>query len=215
MTNSSFRVTSSLILLLIVALGSEFSPLRAAASDDKQILMEKVEMDWIKPEKLGSSRGASPTARDNKWILVEFAYTISPDPSAKEKVNFLDEVTFKVSVEGREGEGDERTAKTAILTGEVTYMAVPIGKGYGALYISPDVAAYYRIDKYMSKFNVNVQALIGGQVVDFKDKRKDDENWYTRADYKIVPGMLLNKQQSVFILNDTDRYPTIKPKQGN
>lgn len=164
------------------------------------------------PEKIGRPRGASGASRDTKWTLVEFSYNVYPDPNSKEKVNYVDEITFKVSVEGRVQEGDARDAQTAVLTGEVTYMTVPLGKGYGSFYISPDAVARYRI----GQFNINVQALIGGQVVDTKDKKKEkeeDANWFTRSDYKILPGLLLNKNQSPFILNDTDRYPVIKPKQ--
>lgn len=170
-------------------------------------------MDQIKLDKMGTNRGSAPTAT-GKWILVEFSYEVKPDP-AKDKSTHLDEVQFKVSVEGTEGDGDRKSTKTVILSGEVTYMVVPVGKGFGSMYIPADVAALYHIDKYMSKYNVNVQVFVGGQLVDSKDKKSDDENWFARPDYKNIPGMLLNKQQSPFVVNDTDRYPTIKPKQGN
>lgn len=212
MTNSSFRVASSLILLLI--LGSWFSVSDAsAAADDRRVVLDRVEMDQIKLDKMGTNRGSSPTAT-GKWILVEFSYEVKPDPE-KEKSTHLDEVQFKVSVEGSDGEG-RKSDKTVILSGEVTYMAVPVGKGFGSMYIPADVAAIYHIDRYMSNYNVNVQAFVGGQLVDSKDKKSGEaDNWFARPDFKNIPGMLLNKQQSPFVVNDTDRYPTIKPKQGN
>ncbi len=183
-----------------------------AASEEKRILIDKIETDTMTPDKLGRSRGSAGTGRD-KWVLIDFSYEVFPDPNSKEKVNFLDDVTFKISVEARAGEGDFRNAPVAILTAEVTYMLVPVGKGYGSFYISPDAVAAYHLDRFLSQCNINVQAVVGGQVVDSKDKKKDEENWFARSDYKIISGIVLTKNQTPFILNDTDRYPVIKPKQ--
>lgn len=211
MTNSSSRVASSLILLLICWLGIDLSHVRAA-SDDKPVVMDKVESELVKPDSVGPRRSGGPSGgRDNKWVLVEFTYNVLGDPNAKEKINFMDEVTFKVSIEGRVGEGSAQ--QTAILQGEVTYMSVPLGKGWGSFYLSPDVAAQYHVDKNLSQYNINVQAVVGGQTVDQKDKKRDDENWYARSDYKMISGCVFTKNQTPFVLSDLDRYPTIKPKQ--
>lgn len=195
----------------MLGLGSDFSHVRAA-SDEKRIIIDKVETDTVTAERTGKSRGSVGTGRD-KWILVEIAYEVFPDPASKEKTNYLEEATFKVNVEARAGEGDFRSAPVAILTAEVTYMNLPFGKGYASFYISPDAAGVYRLDRFLSQCNINAQALIGGQVVDSRDKRKDEENWYSRSDYKVVPGVVMLKNQTPFILWDTDRYPVIKPKQ--
>lgn len=204
MTNSSARIPSSLILLLIV-LGLSFSKVHAA--DDVPVLIDKVETDTMKPEKVGASRGGGGGSRDSKWVIIEFSYTVTPDKDSKNP--FIDEVQFKANIEARDGAGDSRSTDPVILTGDVTYVCVPAGKGFGSLYIPPDVAARYSLDRYLSQFNVNIQAFVGGQMVDSKDKRREQkEDWF--SGYKTVSGLVYNKMQSPFILNDTDRYPAIK-----
>lgn len=206
MTNSAARIRSSLILLLVVILGCSFSHVNA---QDPVVFIDKVETEMITPEKLGAPRSGS-SGRPAKWVLVEFSYTVTPENRGE----YLEEVQFKANIEGDAATKDDRKQQPVILTGEVTYMQVPAGKGFGSLYISPDVATRYHIEQNLSKFNVNVQAYVGGQMVDTKDKRKEnDPNWF--APYKSISGLVMNKTQSVFILNDTDRYPTVKPKQGN
>lgn len=218
MTNSSIRVASSLILLLFVVLGIDLTHIQAAGDRDKQIIIDKVEAETIKAENFGRSRGGGGGSRDGKWIIIEFTYEVKPDSENKDKDHppYVDELTFKVNIEGRltDGAFNGSDAKVAILNGEVTYVAVPYGKGFGCFYISPDVAAYYHLDRFLGQCNINVQALIGGQMVDSKDKKKDDENWFSRSDYKIVSGLIMTKAQSPFLLMDIDRYPTIKPSSG-
>lgn len=208
----------SLILLLALLLGIENSKVRAA--DETPIVIEKVETDWVKAEKLGIPRGANSQRDQQKWLLVEITFTAYPDPKQDKpgkqaKLNFLDEVQFKVIVEGREEDGSPTNTNPVLLTGDVTYMMVPTApqgaKNFASFYIPSDVAARYHLDKYITQFDVNAQALVGGQVADSKNKKSDDKaDWY--AGYPTVDGKIFNKNQSPFILNDTDRYPTIKPK---
>lgn len=178
------------------------------AADEKQIVIDKIEFETMSPEKMGKSHGGGGASRDNKWTVVDISYTVYPDPNSKEKVSFLEGASFKVNVEGRDGEASD--AQITILTGEVAYLMLPMGKGFASFYIPPEVVTRYRV----GQFNVNVQALLGGQVIDSKDKKREkEENWFARSDYKILPGLVLTQNQSPFILNDTDRYPVIKPKQ--
>lgn len=200
------RTRVSLILLLTTLLACSFSQVRAA--EDPVIFFDKVESEFVSPDKWGPTRPGG-SSRPAKWVLIEFNYTVTP----ANKAEYVDEVQFKANIEGDSATKEDRTQTPVMLTAEVTYMMVPAGKGFGSFYISPDVAARYHLTENLSKFNINIQAFVGGQKVDAKDKKRDEENWYSK--YPTVAGLVLTKVQSPFILNDADRYPTIKPKQGN
>jgi hypothetical protein len=210
MTTTSGRISSSLIPLLLVIAAFNFS--KALAEEPAPITLEKVETDTIRADRFGASRPGGGS-KEQKWIIIEFSFLTNPPKDKKN--DFLDEVQFKVMVEAREDDGPLRGTTPVFLTGEVTYVCVStMGKGMGSFYISPDVAARYHIDRSLSQLNVNVQAFINGQSVSSKDKRREDkDDWY--ANYKTIPNLVFTKNQSPFILNDLDRYPTIKPKTGN
>ena len=62
---------------------------------------------------------------------------------------------------------------------------------------------------FTEKFNVHVEAYVGGAKVDYFDKTKEqDPDWFSKL--QAVPDMVFRQDQCVFIVNDPARYPQIK-----
>jgi hypothetical protein len=152
-----------------------------------------------------------------KWLRVEWHYQVVP----KGPSPVVDAVEFRVSVEGRDLYAKEATTADGIpvaLTGSVTYVnltATP--DGYGVVYVHPSALARYGskngASDFEEKFNVHVEAYIGGALMDFIDKEKpQDPKWFSA--YKAVPTYLLRQDQSPFLLSDISRYPELKPLAG-
>jgi hypothetical protein len=159
-----------------------------------------------------ASGGGGGTER-GQWLRVEWHYTIAP----KTPVPFVDAIEFRVWVEGRDLYATEATTADGIpvaLTGAVTYINLPeMRDGYGAIYVHPSTLARYGskdASDFTEKFNVHVEAYVGGVKMDFFDKNKpQDPNWYQTL--KAVPNLLIRQDQCPFIIDDSARYPQLKP----
>jgi hypothetical protein len=149
-----------------------------------------------------------------QWLKVEWHYSVVP-----QKIPFLDAVTFKVWVEGRDlyaanAPGNQGVA--VALTGSVDYVNLAKSRDdYGVVYLHPSTLARYSTSEGVSdfdrKFNVHVEADVGGKPVDNIDKFKDPSgqlDWFT----KLVPisGLVYRQNQSPFIGVNVSRYPAIK-----
>jgi hypothetical protein len=129
----------------------------------------------------GTSGGGSSDV--GQWLKVEFHYGTTPVLTTK----YLDEVQFKIWIEGL-----DLLAKNApvpgkgvavVMTGEVTYVNVPAGKDlYGSFYVHPNTIGRYSsrdAEDFDRKFNIHVEAYVGGQLMDQIDKRKEkDPAWF-------------------------------------
>jgi hypothetical protein len=144
---------------------------------------------------------------------VEFHYGTTP----LLKTNYVDAVEFKVWIEGRDMLDPDAQVKgkgvAVALTGTVTYVNIPAGKDiYGVVYVHPSSLGRYCERTYTDfdrKFNIHIQALIGGAEMDHFDKNKEkDTNWYVPL--KPVPDLVHRQDQCPFLLTDPDRYPAIK-----
>ncbi len=172
--------------------GFSFAKVNAQPDSSGVIVIDKVESELIKPDRVGATRSGGNT-REQKWVLIEFTFAVTPPKEAK--TGFLEEVQFKVMVEARDEDGPFRSTSPVFLSGDVTYICVPAStRTYGSFYIPADVAARYHIDKNLTQGNINVQAFVGGQMVDSKDKRPEDkDDWY--ANYKTIANLVFNKNQ--------------------
>jgi len=159
-----------------------------------------------------SSSSGGGGGGDNKWLKVEFHYSVTPSKGAE----FVDSAEFKVWIEARDlyapnAPGDEGIA--VMLTGTVTYINIPKGKdAYGVFYVSPSTLARYSskqgVSDFERKFNVHVEVSIGGKMVDVLDKNKDTDKWWLAP--PSVSGLVYRQDQSPFLLTDGGRYPMIK-----
>ena len=82
------------------------------------------------------------------------------------------------------------------------------------VYLHPSTLVRYSTKNgtsdFTDKFNVHVEAYVGGQKMDLFDKDKpQDPNWY--ASLKAIPNLLYRQDQCPFIVNDVGRYPQLKP----
>ncbi len=212
-TSMSFHATklkqcSLLLLLLSIAT----SPLFAQAADSPIVFASQggVVASFVDAPAIGS--GASTGGSDSKWLKVEFHYGVTPL-----KADYVDSVEFKVWIEGRDllapdAPGEEGLA--VALTGSVTYVNIPKGRdAYGVFYVHPSTLGRYSgkqgVSDFERKFNVHVDALVNGRVVDNIDKNKEkDAAWYQPL--KALPGFVYRQNQSPFLLSDPSKYPAIK-----
>ncbi len=165
----------------------------------------------------GGNQGSSSSFSNdsNQWLKVEFHFGVVPPP---QKGNFVDEVEFKVWVEGRDlldPAGQPGQGIAVGLTGSVTYVNLAKAKDtYGVFYVHPSTLARYSTDRggandFLRTFDVHVEAYVNGQLVDAVDKNKEtDITWYQKL--KAIPSLVFRQNQCIFIAMDPGRYPAIK-----
>ena len=213
----SFRATT-LRRLIFVALSSAAISGISFAQQAEPVLAfsheDAVVTTFIQSTNLGSSseNPGSASPDDSKWLKVEFHYSVNPPTG-----NFLDEVQFKVWIEGRDlfdPTGQPGQGIAVALTGSVTYVDIPKGKdNYGVFYVHPSTLARFStshgVTDFDHTFDVHVEADIAGSPVDAADKNKEqDPNWYQQ--YKMIPGLVYRQDQCPFINDNPSRYPAIK-----
>jgi hypothetical protein len=157
----------------------------------------------------GTAGGSSSPAQ---WLKVELHYGTTPNLKTK----YLDAVQFKIIIEGRDPDAVNSTGGKGVsvgFTGEITYVNIPAGKDiYGVFYVHPSTLARYSLggsEDFDRKFNIHVDANIGGAQMDWFDKRPEkDLNWYKVL--TPISGLVFRQDQCPFIMADTDRYPAMK-----
>jgi hypothetical protein len=174
---------------------------------------QAVTTTFVQPPQLGSTAGSSGS--DSNWLKVEFHYGVNP---LNPKIPWVDSVQFKVWIEGRDLYNPKvppgSTDGVAVcLIGEVTYINLQQGgDNYGVFYVHPATLARYcgsgTYEDFDRKFNVHVEAYVGGKLVDYYDKKKDVDKWWTAP--IPVADLVCRQDQSPFILADPTRYPEIK-----
>jgi len=162
----------------------------------------------------GTSGGSSNPAQ---WLKVEFHYATTPNLKTK----FLDAVQFKIWIEGLDPDAVNSTGGKGVavgFTGDITYVNIPAGKdNYGVFYVHPSTLARYSPggpDDFDRKYNIHVEASVGGTEMDWYDKRPEkDLDWYKVL--KTIPGLVFRQDQCPFVMADVDRYPAMKlPTSG-
>ena len=130
----------------------------------------------------------------------------------------MDAVEFKVWIEGLDLLAPDAPVKgkgVAVgLTGSVTYVNIAAGKDiFGVFYVHPSTLGRYSSDRgqddFDRKFNIHIEAYVGGAVMDAIDKNKEqDKNWFQSL--RVIPDLVYRQDQSPFMLIDPDHYPAIK-----
>jgi hypothetical protein len=201
-------------LLVVLGMGMICAP-AIAQVDNSPIVFSKqdaITTSFIQTTSLGGSGNNTNTSDTGKWFKVELHYAAIPTAG-----NFVDEVVFKVWVEGRDlldptGKPDEGIAVGLI--GSVTYVNVAKSKdAYAVVYLHPSTIARYNAGggtaDFDRKFNIHAEADVDGKPVDAIDKKPEtDLTWYTQL--KSVAGLIFMQNQSPFITTDPDRYPALK-----
>lgn len=203
----------SLLAVTLAVLGT--LPLAAQAPNSPIVFVspDAITTSFVDAPQVGQSDDSGGGgAQKAQWMKIEFHYSCTPQAP----LTFLDSAEFRVWVEGRDmfapGAGPEGIA--VALTGTVTYVNIAANKDcYGVFYIHPSTLVRYSTTQgatdFDRKFNVHVEAYVGGVKMDLFDKNKEqDPNWFSQL--RPVPGLVYRQDQSPFLLTSVNRYPAIK-----
>jgi hypothetical protein len=180
---------------------------------------EAVTTTSVQAPVVGSSSGGNSTENTN-WLKVEWHYGVNP-PDPK-KNPWIDSVQFKVWVEARDLYSStvppgSQDGVAVCLTGSVTYLNLTTARdAYGVVFIHPSTLSRYcgsgSTEDFDRKFNVRVEAYVGGKLVDYQSKNPNDKSgpdW--NKGLASVPNLVLRQDQTPFLMADTTRYPMLKP----
>jgi hypothetical protein len=195
------------------AKGQLISPI--AFSNTQAITTSFVQTPIVTPQNYNSSSGT--TNRPPQWLKVEFQFGTTA--ALKPDYPYLDAVEFKIWIEGLDLYAKDAPVPgkgVAVgLTGSVTYVNIASGKNlYGVFYVHPSTLARYSSGRgyadFDQKFNIHIEAYVGGVLMDAIDKRKDPmgTDWYKSL--RAIPSLVYRQDQCPFIMTDPDRYPAIK-----
>jgi hypothetical protein len=219
----SFRATTLWRLFLVVflvATGAERAAFAQVANAPINFASrDAMTVSFVAPPTLSSgdsSSGGSAAGDTAQWLKVEFHYNTTAIVTTK----YLDTVQFKIWIEGLDSEAINKSQASGkgvavALTGTVTYVNVPVGKDlYGVFYVHPNTLARYSGERgaedFDRKFNMHLEASVGGAVVDNIDRRPDPAGLTWFQALRATPGMVYRQDQSPFALSDVSRYPAIK-----
>jgi len=215
----AFHPTAFLRLAALILLASVM-PIRswgqATDSPIKFLGPDAITTTLVDPPVVAGSSSSGGDA--TQWLKIEFHYEVDP----KGTTPFVDAITFNISVEARDqyaknpASPDSVTVNSVVLTGTETYINLAATHdGYGVFYIHPSTLARYAsksgTSDFAERFNVHLEAMVGGKLADYFDKRPDPSgpDWYKPL--TPVPGLVLRQDQCCFIVVDTSRYPQLKP----
>lgn len=219
-TSMSFRATTlrryswaGLLLGLMVV------PVHGQAANSPVAFVNQaaITTSFVSTPSLIGAEGSGGSNQNSQWLKVEFHYGITPA-----KGDYQDAVEFKIWIEGRDLLATDAPVKgqgVAVgLTGSVTYVNIPRDKdNYGVFYVHPSTLGRYSAgggaDDFEHKFNIHIEAYVGGNKMDYFDKNKErDLNWYQTL--RPVPGLVYRQDQCPFLVVDCDRYPAIKASEA-
>ncbi len=162
----------------------------------------------------GSKAKKASRRGEEDWMIVDFSYTIN----APEGVDFLEEAEFRVYVEvpSKRDPRDKKYEDSVVLTGDVTYVNLPVGENRGSLYIPPQTIQRYGGREIMERrknpeLNIHVEAFANRRQVDAKsmnEERGQQAQWFQRLPN--IDGQIYRQNQCPFIASDTIAYPPIK-----
>ena len=184
---------------------------------------DAITASFVQAPNLGGT--GAPVPGDHNWLKVEFHYGVAfpIDPNVPQDgptaLKYLDEVQFKVWIEGRDlldPQGKPGEGIAVVLTGSVTYINIPKGHDrYGVFYVHPDTLGRYgtvegtRDFDANGKFDIHLEAYVAGKLMDSIDKKKGETaGWQLQP--KQIPGLVYRQNQTPFVCADVDRYPAIK-----
>ena len=193
------------VLAVMVLASAVFPSLHAQDSAVK--FDDKLEIEFGAPPDLAAS--ALPRAKKTKnWMVINFTYESFP----YEGSDYLDEITFKVYIEGRQKKDTrDREGDPIVLTGEVTYINIPAGRDqYGVVFVHYDAVERYMIETKSTQLNVRVEAYEKGKLADQVEKNSREENDKWVSAYPGKSGLVLNQSQTPWACSGSAAFPQIK-----
>jgi hypothetical protein len=202
--------TSVLSRLLPIVLLAASASLLSAQEAGGPVTIQKVTADLI-DNPGGSGGGGTPIG---KWLMVDVTY----DVAAERK--FLPDLQFKIYIEVQDlAIPTDKEGPAAALTGDQTYVNIPDGKDYHAIfYVHPFTLQRFGGDnaareyKVASGKDIHIEAYNDGQEIASKDKNTEqDPNWFSSL--KKINGFVIPKDQSPWPW-DNSRVPPVKQHSG-
>jgi len=200
--------------LTMARVGQDYAPQQQQGRIINFYNSEAITTSFVQAPALGENSG--PLGSDNtQWLKIEFHYSVNPEHP--DKYPWVDSAQFKIWIEGRDAYAANpppgSTEVAVCLTGAVTYINLKQARdGYGVFYVNPNVLTRYSgtggYENFDRKWNVHVEAYVGGKLVDYYDKNKDEDKWWTKP--TAVANLVCRQDQSPFLLSDVTRYPQIK-----
>lgn len=180
---------------------------------------QAIQTSLVQAPQVGSTGGGGNG--DVNWLKVEFHYGVNPEHP--DKYPWVDSAQFKVWIEGRDLYAPNAPAGgfAICLTGDVTYVNLQQARdAWGVFFVSPSTLARYsgsgRVDDFDRKFNIHIEAYVGGKLVDYFNKNPRDpggNDWFKAP--TAVPNLVCRQDQTPFFMSDVTKYPQIKlPSQG-
>ncbi len=168
---------------------------------------------FVPPPSVASTSGAGGGDNSN-WLKVEFHYSVNPE--SPQKYPWVDAADFKIWIEGRDLYAANAPGAQGVaicLTGSCTYVNLAQTRdAYGVFFVSPSTLARYcgtgSYEDFDRKFNIHIEASVGGKLVDYYDKNKDVDKWWTAP--TAVPNLVFRQDQSPFLLSDVAHFPQLK-----
>jgi len=205
------------VLFLLALVGAQPAFGQAKNSPIAFVNQEAITVTLVAPPNIGGTGSSGGSSDNNQWLKVEFHYGTTP--LVTKDYPYVDAVEFRVWIEGldlyaKDAPVPGKGAAVA-LTGTVDYINVAMGKDiYGSFYVNPSTLVRYSSDRgaddFDRKFNIHLEAYVGGVLMDLIDKTKEqDPKWYKPL--TVIPGLVYRQDQCPFIVSDTNRYPMISP----
>lgn len=148
--------------------------------------------------------------KNKNWLEVEVSFDWTP---RNPKPEFLDELTLNYYI--LLNNKDRENPKGTLLTGSVTHVAIPHGKGMNSvMYISPRTLERFFAGKVPSTANSAV--LDAGVTVTQQGQLVAESSWKGRGQwwsgFQQVSGYVLNKSETPFAPLVWDYYEAIKAR---
>ena len=183
--------TSSFIAIVALAASALVSQ-----AQDQSFEITDLAPEVVKTPNYNFSLGPRNTRTDEQdWVQVEVTFSAAP--------KFTDELTMKYYI----------AINKQLLTGEVTHINVPAGRGLrSVMYVPPRTVQRLMEGKNLtpnSFDNIAVQLLVKGQLVAQKSwKGSPTDNWFQQVQQ--IPNLVLNKSETPFAPLYWDRYEMIR-----
>src|ERR1700722_11047577 len=152
------------VLFLLVLLAAPAAFGQAPNSPVAFVNEEAITTSFVPAPSVGGGSEGGGSRDNSQWLKVEFHY----GTTAALTTNYLDEVQFKVWIEGLDALAPNASQPggkglAVALTGSVTYINVPAGKDiYGSFYVHPSTLGRYSSDRgyedFDRKFDIHLEA---------------------------------------------------------
>jgi len=202
-------------LTLVALFAAAATPLLAQQSQSG-IEVTKIESTFEKTPVYNIGVGPKRnTGASKDWLMVEVEFTY--EPKSPSDPQFLDDLTFNyyIALNNKSARNPQET----LLTGSVTHVAIPVGKGLrSVVFVSPRTLERFFDGKPPANANqavasVGVTVTRGGLIVGELSvgAGKGVQQWWTRFQ-QAPPGYVLNKNETPFAPLFGDYYEAIRAK---